>query len=502
MEKELAYDKKALIRYLVILGVFTPLSHFTRGYIVVLIPLFVLVALSRQKLVDLLFWTLLLVFTGAGNRYFFSQNAIVVLIGRACLMSVTCLLMFRAFGRRNAIIATPLLGIFAYIFWEAIVSAQGFSPIVSYLKIALFIPLFLSFYTIANEVTQSTRVNAKAVRSAILSISCLALIGSAMTIPFPGISQMTVKLGETDAAVLQAIAEGKSLFQGMTSHSQVMGPMVGILSTLIFGDLVFSVKRWDKLYLALLGVGPILLYKSSSRTAMGTWLAGMGLVALLFMHARGVNARWKGKVMSACVALSVLCGVALLSIPGTRDSLLRFVLKVDKRSDVSSSDVTWNRVTSSREGLVQRSLYNFRRKPLLGNGFQVSDDMANEKRTGLLSYLSAPIEKGVWPTAVLEEGGVVGLALFGGFLVGAIVLMVRRHAYIGASMLWVFSVANLGEFSFFSMSYIGGLYWGLVYAGVVLDGQRLKTVGLAVFEVPIEVVMEEVGVDMWTRRLA
>ena len=502
MIEDKAYDKKALIKYLTILGIFTPLSHFTGGYAVALIPFFVMVALLQGKLVDLLFWVLFLVFTGAGNRYFFSQNAIVVLLGRICLMSVTAMLMFRAFGKRNAIILTPVLGIFLYIFWEVVVSAQGFSPIVSYLKIALFVPLFLSFYALANEVTQSTRVNAKAVRSAILSICCLALLGSAMLIPFPGISQMTVKMGETDLAVLQALAEGKSLFQGMASHSQVMGPMVGILSTLLFGDLVFAVKKWDKLYVLLLGVGPILLYKSSSRTAMGTWLAGVAMVLILFMHSRGVNARWRGKVMSAVFGLCIVAVVCVLALPGTRDSALRFVLKVDKREEVRSSDVSWDRVTSSREGLVEESLYNFKKKPLFGNGFQVSAAMEGEKRTSLAQYLSAPIEKGVWPTAVLEEGGVIGLILFGGFLVVCICILIKRHAYIGAAMLWVFSIANLGEFSFFSMSYIGGLYWGLVYAGLVLDGQRMRTVGLQVFEVPIEVVMDEVGMDAWTKRLA
>lgn len=502
MIENAAYDKKALVKYLTILALFTPISHFTRGYAIALVPVFVFAALMQRKLVDLLFWALFLVFTGAGNRYFFSQNAMVVLVQRATLVIVTGILMVRVFGRRNAIIVTPLLGIFAYIFWEAISSAQGFSPVVSYLKLLLFVPLFLAFYVIANEVTQSSRVNAKAVRSAILSICCLGIVGSALLIPFPGIGQMTAKLGETDREVLQALAEGRSLFQGMTAHSQVMGPMVGVLSTVIFGDLVFSVRKWDKLYIVLLALCPILLYKTSSRTAFGTYVAGMGMVSILFMHARGVGARWKGKVRMALVALVVLCGVAVLSVPGVRDAVLRFVLKLDNRSEVASSDVTWDRVTSSREGLVEVSMYNFRRKPMLGNGFQVSADMMNQRRSGLLSYLSAPIEKGVWPTAILEEGGVIGLILFGGFLVFAIAILIARHAYIGASTLWVFSIANLGEFSFFSMSYIGGMYWGFVYAGLILDGQRLKTQGLRVFNVPIEVVMEEVGLDAWTKRLA
>ena len=59
---------------------------------------------------------------------------------------------------------------------------------------------------------------------------------------------------------------------------------------------------------------------------------------------------------------------------------------------------------------------NFRDKPLQGNGFQVSLEMKYQRRQGMLSYLSAPIEKGVWTAAVLEEGGIVGFILFTGYV--------------------------------------------------------------------------------------
>ena len=122
-------------------------------------------------------------------------------------------------------------------------------------------------------------------------------------------------------------------------------------------------------------------------------------------------------------------------------------------------------------------------------------------RKGIMSYISAPIEKGVWPTAVLEEGGIIGFILFAGFLVVAMAILYRKHAYCGLSVLWTFMFANLGEFSFFSMSYVGGFYWMLVFTGLVLDGQRMKKVGLKVWDVPIEVVMEEVGHEEWGRRM-
>jgi hypothetical protein len=58
----------------------------------------------------------------------------------------------------------------------------------------------------------------------------------------------------------------------------------------------------------------------------------------------------------------------------------------------------------------------------------------------------------------------------------------------------------MGEFNFFSMSYTGGFEWALVYAAVILDGQRMKDVGIEVWDVPMEVVMDEVGMDEWVRR--
>ena len=98
--------------------------------------------------------------------------------------------------------------------------------------------------------------------------------------------------------------------------------------------------------------------------------------------------------------------------------------------------------------------------------------MAREKSKGL-AVLSAPIEKGVWVTAVLEEGGVVGWIIFVVFLVASITTSIKRKAYIGASCLFVFMVSNMGEFSFFSMSYLGGFCWAMVFVGLALDMRKM-----------------------------
>jgi len=76
-------------------------------------------------------------------------------------------------------------------------------------------------------------------------------------------------------------------------------------------------------------------------------------------------------------------------------------------------------------------------------------------------------------TAILEEGGVIGWSIFVVFLLACIVKSIKRRAYIGASCLFVFMMTNLGEFSFFSMSYTGGFAWAMIFVGIALDLRKM-----------------------------
>ena len=49
------------------------------------------------------------------------------------------------------------------------------------------------------------------------------------------------------------------------------------------------------------------------------------------------------------------------------------------------------------------------------------------------------------------------------------------------------------------MSYSGGFYWAMIFVGLCLDVQRMKTQQIPVFFVPIEQVQQEVGMDEWVR---
>ena len=481
------YSKTQLFKYLVILGMWTLLWKVTHGYIVAALPIYLLVLIAQKRSVDLFFWVLLMILPSVGNPVIFPPNSVATLVTRATLMSISILLMLRIAWRRTPRTLHPMLGILIYLGWEALVSIQGYSPIISYLKLLLFVPLYLALYAIAYDVTNSPRADARQIRAAVLAVCILFIGGSMVLTQIPSIGQMAamrqVAAGEDVTGTLQTLAagEGTSLFCGMTTQSQALGPIIALMSTLIFADFVFSIRRKDWIYLGLLISCPILIYMTSSRTAMGAYIAGMGMVVFLFMQAHAVGQRWKGKVLMTVFALGVLACVAAIIVPGVRQRALRYVLKFSS-GGVTTRDLSVERLTSSRQALVDVSLAGFRRKPVWGNGFQVGWWMAHERRRGLPSYVSAPIEKGVWPTAVLEEGGVIGFVLFAGFLLVVIPTLIKRHAYCGVCVLWTFTFTNLGEFNFFSMSYLGGFGWTLIFTGLILDGQRLKTVGFRVFE--------------------
>ena len=487
------YDHKALIKYGKWLLALTALIHFSKGYAAPIVAVMALSSLIRRKPIELMFFTMFLTLVGIGNAAIFSRSSVAVLTTRTTLVLITFLVIGKVFNSPKSRPMAPLFGIMGYICWEIVSSVQGYAPIVSLMKLFLFFCIFLSMYGIANEVNASTRANARVLRAAIMSIVALCTIGSVLLIPFPGISLM----GKSTIAAQQA-GEAVSLFCGIAAHSQAMGPLAAILGTFIFADLAFSIRKWDKFYLAMLICCPLVVYKTSSRTAMGTFIAGCGFVTLMILQSRGVGTRWKQRVMTATLSLTIGLGVAIVALPSLRSKAFNFILK---SKDAGARDLKMENVMSSRQEKIELSKRGFLEKPILGNGFQVSAQMEDEKRSGIMGYLAAPIEKGVWIFAIPEEGGIVGMLFFCGWLAYLFPTLYRRKAYVLSSTIFAFVVANLGEFSIFSMTYVGGFNWILVMAAGVLDVARLKDQKVVpVFYVPIEQLQQEIGMDEWVRR--
>ena len=169
----------------------------------------------------------------------------------------------------------------------------------------------------------------------------------------------------------------------------------------------------------------------------------------------------------------VLMGLVVVLNSNVQERIVGYVLKTNS-DNVKTEDVTFENTISSRQALIDNSLDEFKRKPIFGNGFQVDGQLVYDMgdKEGLI--LSAPIEKGVWITAVLQEGGVVGFIIYVCFVIAVAIRMKHLKYHCAFLMVIMLHVINLGEFTLFSMSGMGGFQWSMVFLGVVMDEMRLR----------------------------
>lgn len=459
------YDKKYLFKCLFGFAITFGLMRVTGGAgFAIVIPM-VLYSFLAKKTESLFFWLLVAVcaiivnpnLVMKGGGFAWMQRGLMV--GLGCVMAINVM----AYKMHNAI--RPFAGMIVYVIFMAFSSWQGWNPTISYLKLLLFFLIYFSYFGVANQVGINPRVSSTKIRSIMLSVAVLFVLGSMALVPFPGLSQM--KASDFEAGIVD-LSSYTSLFMGMTNHSQCFGPVISVISVALMGDLLFSIKKMDVLYVVMLLCCPYLVYLTSSRTGMGAFLLGQAFVIWVFMNARGVGSRWKSRVMSIAMMMATGMLIFLACIPSVQEKTIKFITK----STSADGTISTEQIISSRKWLMDEAMRNFKKSPMLGNGFQVSSEMQRMKVKGQ-GFLSAPIEKGVWVTAVLEEGGIIGWLIFVVFLVACITKSIKRRAYIGASCLFVCTMTNLGEFSFFSMSYTGGFTWAMIFVGIALDLRKM-----------------------------
>lgn len=459
------YNTKDIIRYLtMMIGLFTAMK-FTNGAAFVIFAPLLFSAVAKKKTEDIAFWVMVGVSSLSINGYFVPKGSLYGWVHRFTFMLFGLIGMMQLAGQRKNAVVGCLLGMLVYTIYMFLPSTTGWWPMISFLKLILFSTVYMALISMANTAISARKFNVARLRSAFLAVAIYIVLGSVLLIPFPAISSMTPEelLGSTNVV---------SLYKGMTNHSQWLGPLAAAFGIMIFGDLLLSIQRWDKLYTVLLICCPVLVFKSASRTAMGTFLIGMAFIFYRFIKARKVKSVWRARAFSAVSCAIALGGLLLLALPSGRDSVARFILKYN--TEASMAEVNMEDTIVTRKGLVDRQMENFKASPAFGNGFQVSEEMQymSEHSSGMM--LSAPIEKGVWISAILEEGGVIGLLIYGTFFITALVMMISKHYYISATIFLSVHVSNLGEFSMFSMSGCGGQWWMLVFIALIFDAWRIK----------------------------
>lgn len=465
---EARYSKKTIVNTLLVLLGLIGIMYPTDGFgFAIIVPVLIFALCSKRT--ELVFMLVMLCgLSIITNSFFMPRNVAFFVVQRVIMLALGSYYLAVAAFERNSRFLTPLLGILFYIFYSIIPSLDGWNPIVSLLKIVLFVCSFFAYYgPMTRMIVRQSDESIVRLRSIMLGIAIFYIVGSIVLIPFPEISQLKGQEVTPDTI---------SLFKGMTTHSQCLGPVVATISVILLGDMLFSLKRFDWLYMSLLILCPILIYKTSSRTGMFSYALSMMLVAFFFVKSHEINRKWQSRVTTWSVGLAVLSIAFVIFSSSVREEIVNFVLKKYNLEQDREMELTYENVTVTRQFLVDKSMYNFHQKPMLGNGFQVSDvmDFSVAGPSDLGRLLSAPIEKGVWVSAVLEEGGVCGMILFCAYCLTAMTLFVKRKVYIGASLFAFMLVSNMAEFSMFSMSYTGGFIWAMLFMGIGFDASRVN----------------------------
>jgi hypothetical protein len=263
-------------------------------------------------------------------------------------------------------------------------------------------------------------------------------------------------------------------FQGVLTHPQVFGPTAAVAAALVGGRIFADAKpRWkDMLWLALCGISVVL---SASRTAAIAMVAGLLICALLSPKLAGVGRR---RLLPGLysrrskLVLTFTIPVILFSAPLLGEYVWQYMQKGSEAATLADA------ARASRGRLVEDMIDNIKIHPWSGIGFGIASDAESMviERDGLLGLpLSAPLEKGVLPIAILEELGlIVGCLTYAWFY-----FALRRASRSGPAAFAVVAtllLVNLGEYVFFSVGGMGMLQL-VLFAGAVTAPEVTATTG-------------------------
>lgn len=254
---------------------------------------------------------------------------------------------------------------------------------------------------------------------------------------------------------------GDGGLQGLLGQPQALGIFMAPFAAWTIAGALLMRRKATRLELWAALAMSVLIILSKARTA------GFGAAAGVFivMVSRMLGRRQLGQAkMGRPILISALaCGVlAVLAV--TTGQVAKIATDYAYKGTLGKAHNLSEAFYKSRGGGALSEWSNFLQKPLLGNGFGVYPD--GEFPSGIQYFdgipISAPIEKGFLPTAILEEGGALG-----GALLLLVIGLLCRRAWRNTDLRWramfVACLAiNAGECVFMSPGGIGMFDWLLL----------------------------------------
>ena len=243
-------------------------------------------------------------------------------------------------------------------------------------------------------------------------------------------------------------------FQGVFSHPQSFGPAMALLCAWGVGQML-SQRRPTWSSVALVGMCLSMVALSEARTAGVALVLGVGVAIMMVTGFRRGHGMVLPGLRSARFQFVVVFSVLGLIVAAA--SVNRFITDFIAKGDQAEVSGLLGAYEDSRGPLMEKMWANIEKDSWVGIGFGIAsnhEEMAVARDPLLGLPVSASIEKGVLPLAVLEEVGVIGFAL-----TALWILMLFKRTTRGGITPTAVSVTalllNMGESTLFSPSGFG-----------------------------------------------
>jgi hypothetical protein len=266
-------------------------------------------------------------------------------------------------------------------------------------------------------------------------------------------------------------------FQGILGHPQAFGPTMALLGTWAGSQMLAESKpRWW--VVGVFGLCVLFVILSEARTAGVAMLLGISLAGVTGSSvAQKPLKRFLPGLLNPRLYMVLAClGLAAIIAGSTLTD--RLDSYIAKRGGESSLIGAYER---SRGPLMDQMIGNIESHPITGIGFGIASVPGDIKviRDPIIGLpISAAVEKGVLPLAILEEIGILGFCLVALWLWVLIRRAARRGGMVPLAVFFVVLLINMGESVLFSPGGMGLL--SLVLIGWAVTQRKYDAAGRAI----------------------
>jgi len=322
-------------------------------------------------------------------------------------------------------------------------------PTISSLKVASFTVVAVSLLIICNRLTDKER----ALFLTWLYMLTIAVILLSAPLLF--------------APQIGYLINGRG-FQGILNHPQTFGVFFApVCACLIMKALFTRDLSWFAIAALFLCLTAIAL--SQTRTsAFAVINAVTAITAYFLLRSKPGTAQIRRlRAVTVVIAMAIAVSGSVLLVPEFGEAASKFVFK-------RGSDNLGEELVVSRGSGALYQFTHFQQSPLVGHGFGIpsSGRFASRPVEIYGIPISAPVEKGFLPTAVLEETGLLGGVIILIWIVQAFRCAARGSSVVPPTLVAVGVFLNFGEMSFFSMNSMGLLFFLLIAIGITDGASR------------------------------